>query len=167
MIEYVLSLDPGETTGWSLSAVSDTEPLIFLDGGQIEGGLVGVINFINAAMMPSALSGGSRLRQLFQYPELYTFHIVSESFVLDGRTRQPNVTPLRIEGALTALLGDGVVHYQRNSYKGRVGDSKLREIGFWIPGQRHQMDARLHALAYMKTRHLPTAQAYWPEDTEE
>lgn len=128
-------------------------PLNFIDGGQIPNGVAGFVDWVSS-VAPAGFNGNVT--------------IVSESFVLDGRTKFPDLTPVRIEGALTALLGDGVVHYQRNTYKGRVGDDKLKELGFWIPGQRHQMDARLHALAYLKTQgHLPTVSTYWPELLED
>jgi len=152
MTKYVLAFDPGGTTGWSIAQYSDSEPMTFVAGGQIPNGVVGVVNFIKA----------QELNQLEPW-EWDQFTIVSESFVLDGRTKQPDLTPVRIEGALTALLGEGTVTYQRNTKKSLVGDSALREHGFWIPGQRHQMDARMHALAWGKLNHLPTAKAYWPE----
>ena len=144
---YILAFDPGGTSGWAFGEFSDTQPLTFLLGGQIEDGVDGFVEF--ASLMP-------------RHPDLI---IVSESFQLRPAVRNPDVTPLRIEGALTALLGPGRVVYQQPAMKSTVGDQKLKDHGFWIPGQRHQMDARIHALAYLKkNKHMPTLRAYWGEE---
>lgn len=146
-MSYILAFDPGGTTGWALGEFSDTDPLIFHGGGQLIDGVEGFVEF------------------MFDIHEVtQELIIVSESFQLRPSVRNPDVTPLRIEGALTAILGPGVVQYQQPALKATVGDSKLKEHGFWIPGQRHQMDARIHALAYLKkAKHMPTLQAYWKE----
>jgi len=146
----LLTLDPGGTTGWSWSYFNDDKPLLFAGGGQIEGGLVGVLEFLS--------------RIGYGYKDAI---IVSESFQLRPGVKSPDVTPLRIEGALTALFGPDRVVYQQPALKASVGDQRLKDNGLWIPGQRHQMDARIHALAFVKrNKHLPSLRAYWPESEE-
>lgn len=157
-MRYLISFDPGGHTGWAIAGVPRILPIHFLDGGQIPGGVDGFVEWF--------LSD-----QMWKYPMLDADNegvtVVSESFVLDGRTKFPDVTPLRIEGALSALLGPDTVVYQRNTAKGKVGDQLLRDSGLWLKGQRHQNDARLHALAWAKTNHAPTVRAYWPELLED
>ena len=156
MTDFVLALDPGGTTGYALAAYSYDHPMYFVDGAQIPNGVQGLVDFLVKEFPLTNIYDSVRGLA----PD---FTIVSESFILDGRTKQPDLTPVRIEGALTALLGEGTVTYQRNTFKSLVGDEGLKRLGFWLPGQRHQNDARLHALAWAKLNHLPTAQAYWPE----
>jgi hypothetical protein len=157
----LLSFDPGGTTGWSLSVYYDDAPLTFFDGGQIPDGVDGFVEWWNTYTYTQTGRGVEGFD--ISYSPLDFDVIVSESFVLDGRTKFPDVTPLRIEGALTALAGTGRVVYQRNVKKALVPDSELKRLGFWVPGNRHQNDARIHALAYAKMNHLPTQQAYWGE----
>lgn len=146
-MRYILAFDPGGTTGWAFGGYSDESALSFIGGGQIEDGLHGFIYWFE---QPEAFAGN--------------ITIVSESFQLRASVRNPDVTPLRIEGALEALLGPGRVVYQQPALKSTVGDQLLKDNGLWIPGQRHQMDARIHAIAYLKkNRHLPTIRAFWPE----
>jgi hypothetical protein len=151
---FLLTLDPGGTTGWALSYYDDNTPLAVLDGGQIPNGVVGVCEFFTLEL-------GSKLRALdIQFSDL---EIVAESFRV--RFVYADVTPLRIEGALTALLGPDRVQYQTPGTKALVGDQRLRELGLWIKGHRHQNDAIIHALAHMLViKHKPTLEAYYEGD---
>lgn len=160
---YIMSLDPGGTTGWALSKLSATRPLEFIDGGQISGGVDGFVDWyrVNSGLTWAATNN---LNPILSHPELYGLVIVSESFTLRPGVKSPDVTPLRIEGALSVLAPQDRLVYQQPAHKSLVGDQKLKELDFWIPGQRHQMDARIHALAYaVRQRHIPTLEAYWPE----
>ena len=137
----LLALDPGRSTGWSVWEYGDTKPLTHLEHGTIAGGLEGFIDF---AMGKHG------------YDE-----VVAETFRLDGRTVKPDVTPLRIEGALTTLFPGWVG--QPNSHKVHAPDALLKRAGLWWPGKGHDRDSARHALAYMKLRrHLPTIERYWP-----
>lgn len=151
MDEFVLSLDPGGTTGWALGKYSDTDPLTFVDGGQIDDGVAGFVKWFRDTRNWCPPAGEIGMT------------IVSESFTLRPGVKSPDLTPVRIEGALTALLGPDMVVYQQPARKAQVGDERLKRNGLWIPGQRHQMDARIHGLAYMLSlMHGPTIHAYWP-----
>ena len=142
----LLALDPGQTTGWSLWEYDESTPLRHVSHGMQAGGLEGLIAWWR------------RCEVRCEWDE-----VVCESFVLDGRTLYPDVTPLRIEGALTALWPEGVT-FQRNNMKAHATDAKLKELGLWWPGAGHDRDSARHALAYMKTavRHIPTIKWAYP-----
>lgn len=140
----LLALDPGESTGWSMWEYGDDTPLRCLDHGTILFGLKGFIKWW----------GENRWHMLAD-------EVVCESFILDGRTVKPNVTPLQIEGALAVLWGDTA--YQRNTYKAHAPDEFLKAQGLWWKGKGHDRDSARHAFAYVKTRkHMPSLLHYWP-----
>lgn len=133
----LLALDPGGTTGWSFWKYDAVTPLLHVDHGMIRGGLDGFIRWW------ADTNGGD--------PD----EVVSETFVLDGRTAQPDVTPLKIEGALSVLFPGWIG--QRNFAKAHAPDDLLKVKGLWWPGQPHAVDSARHAVAYLKTRrHAPT-----------
>lgn len=139
----LLAIDPGVSTGWSLWRYSDTEPLEHLDHGTVHGGLHGFIDWWSGR------------------PSDPREEVVAEDFILDGRTRMPDTTPLEILGAL-AVLHPATVR-QRNVLKVHAPDDRLREWGLWWRGQGHDRDSARHAIAYMKLRrHAPTIAHYFP-----
>ena len=144
----MLCLDPGLTTGYAIFGLGAEQPLTLIECGQITGGLEGVVRFI-------------------MENEIDTFeHLVSESFVLDGRTPKPEVEPLRIEGALKALAA--LAHapapvFQRNIYKRHAPDELLKRAELYQRGKPHANDAIRHGIAWAKTHgHLPTIKWLWP-----
>lgn len=146
MTIVLATFDPGETTGYSYWFVHEDRPIELRCADQQAGGLEGILEFQN----------------VFQ-----TFHtIVSESFVLDGRTPKPNVTALRIEGAMTALRslrGMPPIIFQRNYFKSHAPDHLLKRAGLWQKGMPHANDAIRHAIAWAKTNgHRPTIEWLWP-----
>lgn len=140
----LLSLDPGGLTGWSIWTLGDDKPLKLIECGQTPGGVGGFIDGWRG-MLP-------------------TFDlVVSESFRLDGRTPKPDVTPLKIEGALLALRDGQPVTFQANTYKSHAPDDLLKRHGLYKKGQPHAVDAIRHAVAWAKTRgHRPTIELLWP-----
>lgn len=112
----LLALDPGETTGWSLWYYDGVTALRAVEHGMQSGGTLGFIYLMH------------KLEGRFD-------EVVCESFILDGRTAAPNVTPLRIEGALTALW-DGPTTLQRNVYKRHAPDDLLKRAGLWRRSSR-------------------------------
>lgn len=132
----ILGLDPGESTGWSIWRYDETHPPEHLDHGIIAGGLRGFIDWFDDT---DGLD-----------------EVVCESFRLDGRTAFPNITPLRIEGALAVLWPE--THFQPNTMKAHLSDRKMKELGLWWPGEGHDRDSMRHVFAYLKTniRHRPT-----------
>jgi hypothetical protein len=142
---YLLALDPGGSTGWSKWFYDETTPLTHLAHGTQSGGVAGFRDWWERSGPDSLGADG------FIPDEL-----VVESFVLDGRTISPDITPLRIEGALT-VLWRGPIALQRNLYKRHAPDPLLREHGLYWRGPGHDRDAARHAVAYLVTRkHMPT-----------
>lgn len=144
----LLALDPGSTTGMSIWEYDSVTPLTKVAHGQIQGGLDGFLEYFYP------FTG--------QFPAFDV--IVSESFVLDGRTPNPDITPLKIEGVLAAHAHrtHTLVRLQRNNWKKHVDDNKLVEAGVYIAGMPHANDSMRHALAYMKTTfHRPTLEKYF------
>lgn len=144
-VKKLLALDPGGTTGWSLWYYGDITPLTHIEHGMIGGGVEGFVRWY--------------IEDAPEFDE-----IVSESFVLDGRTVSPDVTPLRIEGALVALWPEYVI-YQRNLLKRLAPDDLLKRIGLWWAGKGHDRDSARHALALMQSRkHIPTLKWLFPPE---
>ena len=146
-MKRLLALDPGKTTGMSIWTYDADTPLTKVGHGQIEGGVDGFLEYFYPSNM-------------FMPWDV----IVSESFVLDGRTPNPDVTPLKIEGILEAhAFRTGCqLRFQRNNFKAHVDNDLLKRNSLYIPGMPHAMDSMRHALAFMKTSyHTPTLNAYF------
>ena len=152
-MRHLLALDPGRTTGMSIWQYDAETPLTLVGSGQIENGVEGFLEYL--------------------YPDPIKYMnwdvIVSESFVLDGRTPNPDVTPLHIEGILEshAHRTGCLLRFQRNNFKAHVDNDLLKKFGLYIPGKPHAMDSMRHALAYMKTsRHMATLNHYFKVEEE-
>lgn len=138
----LLALDPGGTTGYAVVQYDAITPMTLIEHGQIASGKDGFIEWA--------------LGRRGDFDE-----VVSESFVIDGRTAFPDVTPLRIETAVDMTFGrwgDGCpVAWQRNVMKAHADDILLKRVGLWLKGEQHARDAVRHSIAYLKTRrHAPT-----------
>jgi hypothetical protein len=146
-MKRLLALDPGKTTGMSIWQYDAETPLTKIGHGQIEGGVEGFLEYF----YPSGM-------------HMPWDVIVSESFVLDGRTPNPDITPLKIEGVLEAhAFRTGCqLRFQRNNFKAHVDDNKLKEHNFYVKGMPHSNDSMRHALAWAKTSyHRPTLDTYF------
>ena len=147
-IKHLEAYDPGKTTGYAWFRFSDTQPLVLEKFGQIEDGVEGFIRR--------------------DYPMFDADIVISESFVLDGRTIRPNLEPLKIEGVLMAdayALQHELV-FQRNNFKTHVDDARLKDIGWYQKGMPHANDAIRHGLAWAKLHHRPTLDAYFRDTVE-
>lgn len=139
-VKYVLGMDPGGTTGVAMLRYTDSTPpeLIYLH--QITDGHRGFWDFF----------GGARTNEFLTQ--------VSEKWK-EGGVKGANHTPLIIEGVQYAIWGDDI-EYQGAELKSLVPDEWLREQNLWTPGKRHQMDALIHALVYLRNSgHKPTIEA--------
>jgi hypothetical protein len=123
-----LVLDPGVTTGWMIADYYEDRLLEHVAHGMQGGGVLGLKD-----LWPSLLDFGF-------------VRIVSESFILDGRTAFPDLTPKEVEGAL-AWGWDGSLFLHRNTYKRFCPDSMLERLGWYWPGAGHDRDAARHAFA--------------------
>lgn len=146
--DYVLGLDPGETTGVAmLRYTPETKPeLIYLH--QIEGGQAGFWEFFRGTM-----------------PAL-NIHIASEKWVEFG-IKGANHEPLKIEGIEYTIWEDDIT-FQEPKMKQLIGDDYLKENNLWTPGKRHQMDALIHALVYLRNeeQHAPTLKSLSGDDEQ-
>jgi hypothetical protein len=144
--ERTLALDPGGTTGWAVFDFDDTRPLEHVTHGMQAGGLAGFVEHF-----PLMVDVWRPTRVVF------------ETFVLDGRTAFPDLTPLQIEGALAALWRGPLVG-QRNTFKRFAPDGLLKAHGLWWPGKGHDRDAARHAIAERVTAgHKPTLALFHPD----
>lgn len=147
-MKHLLALDPGRTTGMSIWEYDTETPLTYIGHGQIGGGVDGFLEYFYPVN---------------ELPRKWDV-IVSESFVLDGRTPNPDVTPLKIEGVLEshAHRTGTLLRMQRNNFKKHVDNDLLKQFDLYWPGNPHAMDSARHALGYMKTsKHLPTLNHYF------
>lgn len=139
--KYVLGLDPGGTTGVAmLRYTDDTLPeLIYLH--QIENGHRGYWGWFAGARPSEDLA------------------IASEKWV-EHNKKGVDREPLVIEGIQYTLWQDDIT-YQEPKMKSLIPDSFLKEQNLWTPGRRHQMDALIHALVYLRNEveHQPTLEA--------
>lgn len=152
-MKRLLALDPGKTTGMSIWGYDAETPLTLIGSGQIELGVDGFLEYLYP-------SDGKQMRWDV---------IVSESFVLDGRTPNPDVTPLKIEGILQAHAHRTgcLIRFQRNNFKSHVSNESLKRFGLYVPGKPHAMDSMRHALAFAKTtHHMPTLNKYFKDADE-
>ncbi len=91
--------------------------------------------------------------------------IVSEQWV-EHEVKGADRTPTYIEGIEFAFWDDDVV-YQTPDMKQLISDEWLQENNLWTPGKRHQMDALIHALVYLRNNdHRPTQESL-ADDGEE
>lgn len=158
MTETLLSIDPGEATGWSIWLVDEDRPIQRIEYGVTPNGVEGFLDYWE-----------SRLRTL--RPDI----IVFEEFILDGRTKFPPLVARDIQGALVAnlrLAGLPGLDLQRNSDKALCPDAVLAEHGLWLlPSEVDWEDARdindsqIHAIVWaaFKNDHGPTQAAFFPD----
>ena len=140
---WIEAYDPGKTTGYAHFKIIQDGPLELVACGQIEGGIYGFLE-----------------RSIPEDPDI----VIAEQFILDGRTPNPDLEPLKIEGVLIAdaFALEHELIFQRNNFKAHVTDDKLKEIGWYQKGQPHANDAIRHGLAWAKTqRHMPTLHSYF------
>lgn len=148
--KYVIGQDPGGTSGVAVLRYTDnTAPeLIFLH--QIPDGREGFFYFFIGT----------------EVGEGTNFTSVSEKWETREGVHGANLEPVYIEGVQYAIWVDQTV-YQSPSVKPMVGDEFLKQQNLWTEGKRHQMDALLHALYYLRSiGHKPTLEKMSGEDPE-
>ncbi len=176
-MKYVLSLDPGFRTGIILGCYTDETPYERIEFWQVDGGLEGLIQWMDVFWDYEYKSFAFPRHGLFVGFDLTK---VCEKFVpirsKVARTfKTEELEPIRIEGALRMELGDGIV-WQRSSAmvlaggetpaeRKRNSDDVLRNAGLWLTGKKDlgmsdandANAAQKHAIAYMRSlKHEPT-----------
>jgi len=175
---YVLSIDPGKSTGIVLGLYGDKVPYTRLKYWQVEDGTEGfcdwylehdggMVDVIDHLVTLFGEDGGGKKRHV-------RFEKVVEKFILNpGNTFTADLTPVQIEGALIAFGEDPIWHNRTD--KSLVKDEVLRRNDLWLTGSmvecadaRDANDATIHALAHMmKIKHKPTLEEYFkPANSE-
>lgn len=165
----LLALDPGLETGAALMEYSPTRAPSLVARWQILDGVPGFVDW------------------WFSRESGHIDEIVCESFILDPEETHPDVTPLRIEGALIALnsllVGPPIVWQPRNlkaelvgnhyppaaktkAQRQRVRFDFLDRFGLFKAGDHFtdSNDAITHAIVNLKLRkHAPTLAQFYPQ----
>ena len=133
---YVLGLDPGGTTGVAMMRVDMEDEtvlpeLVFLD--QVADGLEGFKTYFQSAVLNGK------------------YIIVSEKWK-ERNIKGADRTPQYIEGAMHMLWGNENINYQYPDVKQLIPDSYLKEQELWTEGHRHQMDALIHVLVFLRNQ---------------
>lgn len=177
---YVLSIDPGLSTGIVLGHYTETEPYVQDAFWQVEEGLPGFLRWHEEHFDQDRWD-------CWVFPELdmlggVSVTVVCEQFVPLASARAFRVEelePIRIEGAIEALdiaavwqragaqvLAGGDTPAQRK----KASDDLLRRAGLWTTGKMVSMpdsndvnSAQKHAMHYMAfdLKHEPTMKAYF------
>lgn len=164
---YILSVDPGKTTGWAYGHYSDKHPYTLEGFGVTHNGIDG---FVDWWVRDSA--------------KFQANNFVVEEFRLRGSNNfTADLSGKEIIGwfkghfkvlvklyKMDELPPDALV-FQMPTDKALVPDSLLKSHGFWKTGSevehedgRDVNDAIIHGLAYLfKKRHEPTLNAYFLE----
>jgi hypothetical protein len=136
---YVIGIDPGETTGICCFKGTSLIASEQLGGKDVTASAYLVKDFCAPWInMPGC-------------------HIVTEDYKVYSNKRHQHVnsslyTP-RLIGALELLFHPKKLHKQMASVaKGFCTDDKLEEWGYWIEGERHARDSIRHACYYILFR---------------
>jgi len=174
-VDYLLSIDPGKSTGIALGVYSKTVPYTRIKFWQVEGGTEGfcewydehdggLLDVVDHLQTLFGEDGGGIQRKI-------GYKKVVEKFILNPSNRfAADLTPVQIEGALTAYGED--VNWQVRSDKSLVKDSVLKKNDLWLTGSqveckdaRDVNDATIHALVFMMRRkHRPTLEQYFKNE---
>lgn len=174
---YLLSIDPGMSTGIVLGRFEDNTEYERLEFWQVEGGLPGLRAWLDIHFNETD-SGWWKFRDIFPYViESYEVTIVCEKFIPWPAPRSfklNELEPIRIEGVIEDRFDPEVVWQPATAMVLAGGDTKpqrkrnsddvLRRMGLWTTGKDVGMkdsndvnSAQKHAIAYLKNiGHEPT-----------
>jgi hypothetical protein len=143
----ILSLDPGGTTGIANIYYANNAVKLF-SVKQVPGGLEGFLEWVSEQKLSS-----------FDV-------VVCEDFSLRTGIHSPDLSPVYIIGALSALCrGKVELVLQMPSQKSLCDDPRLKSMGMHTPGQPHGNDAVRHGIIYLRNkRHMPTLKLGWKDD---
>lgn len=143
----MLSLDPGGKTGISIIDFDDND-----------------INLVYFAEVEKGLNGFIEWHKLVKQTYKWDF-VVCEDFTLRPSVRFPDLSPVYIIGALTALEDPNNIIFQQPQQKPLCDDSRLKTLGFHKPGLGHANDAIRHGIVYLRNqRHIPTLKKGWADN---
>lgn len=143
---YLITIDPGASTGVAIGWFDDHVPYAIESVYQIEGGCPGFVHWwkANRNIPLSAI-------------------IVVEKFILSsGNCFVADLSGVQVEGFLMSVSDEIVWQYR--SQKATVSDQTLKDAGLWVSSfevdcedSRDINDALLHALIYLRSiNHRPS-----------
>ncbi len=142
----LLSLDPGETTGWS---IWDCNQMPHMGYRMVECGQLPTWDKDNHTIITCVK----------RFPELLDFnpdYVIMESYrVYEWKADShswSDVPTLRIIGSMETRFIDRDIPYSMQTAqqaKGFVKDEMLKQWGFYERGQRHSRDSMRHALYFL------------------
>lgn len=136
----LLTLDPGQTTGWSLWDCIPGNDDIRIAHGQLPSWPIGL-----------AVNGFGEMLQkyaptfcVYESYHIYDWKLETHSF--------SDVPTLRIIGSFeTQLIQRGIPYTYQSAQvaKGFVDDARLKDFGYWEAGMKHSRDAHRHAIYFL------------------
>jgi len=155
---YLLSFDPGVSSGIALGFFDPKQEYTFIHGWEPQGGADGLIEWWHKRSTDALL--GDILDDMIW---------VSELFVLANNDFVANIEPKRGEGAIMMMAHPQKINWQDRTRKAGVPDRILKEHRLWQQGVDYQHedgrdvnDAIIHALEYLRSRvHIPTLKRYF------
>jgi hypothetical protein len=136
----LLSLDPGQTTGWTVWDCIPGNDDVRIAHGQLQSWVMkdGVRNFAGL------LDQYNPTFCVYESYHIYDWKLESHSF--------SDVPTLRIIGGIeTQLLQRGIpyTHQSAQVAKTFVTDDRLQQFGYWEKGLKHSRDAHRHAIYFL------------------
>lgn len=154
-MNYVLSIDPGKTTGWAVGQYDEKTPYTVMDFGITHDGMDGFTTWWRRHT--NRLEGWG----FFGDYELIT--VVVEGFALSGGNNfVANLDGVEIIGFLKGVVDYLVI--QKRTDKALVHDDILKRNGMWYTGKqvghtdgRDVNDAVIHGIVYaIRQKNQPT-----------
>lgn len=182
-MKYLLTVDPGVSSGVALGTYSDTEAYQRTHAWQVPDGLEGFLEWLDFRRW-EVTDGSRRWAMDDRLIADKDVTLISEKFTLLSHEYVANIEPVRIEGAMQALgmmpldLSDKRWQEPAMMYWGPGEDKEekkkyaqewLKERDHWLtgtdvgqPDANDANSATLHAFAYMKAiQHLPTLRRWF------
>jgi hypothetical protein len=135
---WVFAVDPGKMTGWAWACL---EPALLTPGADWRRSMITGQDTADEFLDMVADNGFCDPRTLF----------VVESFTVTAHTarKSPQPEPMEVIGAVKFLARRGGSRLEMqtpSSAKRFATDTKLRQLGLWVPGQDHARDAIRHLI---------------------
>ena len=133
----LLSIDPGETTGWAQFTNGKLAGSGMIEVKKLGLGSLGIFVMTN----PNIVNFDYVVIEDYKiYPHMLRQHIMSTVF------------PVKVIGALQFMFEIEkipVIMQMASTGKGFCSDERLKEWGYWIKGQKHSRDAVRHGCYWL------------------
>lgn len=146
--KYILSIDPGGTTGVAIIAFGENAEPVVTYCEEIPNGLHGFMDWYRG------------MADMTHWDI-----VVCENFTLRQNVKFPDLSPVYIIGALEAMEWPNEIVYQAPAQKPLCNDARLKTMKMHKPGKGHANDAIRHAIIYLRNKkHLPTLMLGWKSE---